>query len=247
MVTTTPSLVRGAFACRAPSSAAAPRLSPFVHARLAPHLRSQLLRTATPSLAYQGQQLRLLTSSRAFLASAPSSSPTPSTPPTQPESKEIAVEEKKDKSVAKKEEKKEKGTRMQRIWATVKKEASHYWHGTKLLGKEVRISARLLRRLVAGKKLTRREHRQVRPFLLLSLPFPRPRDTDLFLLLLVQLKRTTQDLLRLIPFSVFLVVPFMELLLPVALKLFPNMLPSTFADKFKEVHFSPSLFAPSPI
>lgn len=27
----------------------------------------------------------------------------------------------------------------------------------------------------------------------------------------------------------------MELLLPVALKLFPNMLPSTFTDKFKEV------------
>lgn len=50
-----------------------------------------------------------------------------------------------------------------------------------------------------------------------------------------QLKRTTQDLLRLIPFSVFLIVPFMELLLPVALKLFPNMLPSTFEDKFKEV------------
>ena len=51
----------------------------------------------------------------------------------------------------------------------------------------------------------------------------------------VQLKRTTQDLLRLIPFSVFLIVPFMELLLPVALKLFPNMLPSTFTDSFKEV------------
>lgn len=50
-----------------------------------------------------------------------------------------------------------------------------------------------------------------------------------------QLKRTTTDLLRLIPFSVFLIVPFMELLLPVALKLFPNMLPSTFTDKFKEV------------
>jgi hypothetical protein len=27
----------------------------------------------------------------------------------------------------------------------------------------------------------------------------------------------------------------MELLLPVALKLFPNMLPSTFEDKFQEV------------
>jgi LETM1 and EF-hand domain-containing protein 1 len=50
----------------------------------------------------------------------------------------------------------------------------------------------------------------------------------------LQLKRTTQDLLRLIPFSFFLIVPFMELLLPVALKLFPNMLPSTFADSFKE-------------
>ena len=34
--------------------------------------------------------------------------------------------------------------------------------------------------------------------------------------------------LRLVPFSVFIIVPFMELLLPVALKLFPGMLPSTF-------------------
>jgi LETM1 and EF-hand domain-containing protein 1, mitochondrial len=32
----------------------------------------------------------------------------------------------------------------------------------------------------------------------------------------------------LVPFSVFVIVPFAELLLPVALKLFPNMLPSTF-------------------
>lgn len=31
----------------------------------------------------------------------------------------------------------------------------------------------------------------------------------------------------------------MELLLPVALTLFPNMLPSTFTDKFKEVSPSP--------
>jgi LETM1-like protein len=41
--------------------------------------------------------------------------------------------------------------------------------------------------------------------------------------------------LRLVPFAVFIVVPFMEFLLPVALKLFPNMLPSTFEDKFQEV------------
>ena len=52
-----------------------------------------------------------------------------------------------------------------------------------------------------------------------------------------QLKRTTQDLLRLIPFAVFVVVPFMEFLLPVALKLFPNMLPSTFEDKYAAVRF----------
>lgn len=37
-----------------------------------------------------------------------------------------------------------------------------------------------------------------------------------------------QDLFRLVPFSVFVLVPFMEILLPVALKLFPGMLPSTF-------------------
>jgi hypothetical protein len=52
------------------------------------------------------------------------------------------------------------------------------------------------------------------------------------------LKRTTQDLLRLVPFSVFIIVPFMEFLLPVALKLFPNMLPSTFEDKYAAVGLS---------
>lgn len=44
----------------------------------------------------------------------------------------------------------------------------------------------------------------------------------------MQLQRTVQDLARLVPFSVFIIVPFAELLLPFALKLFPNMLPSTY-------------------
>ncbi|CAH7685530.1 LETM1-like protein-domain-containing protein [Phakopsora pachyrhizi] len=100
-------------------------------------------------------------------------------------------------------------SRSQRIWRKIKEEASHYWHGTKLLGKEIRISAKYQMKLLKGKKLTRRERRQ--------------------------LKRTTSDLLRLIPFSVFLIVPFMELLLPIALRLFPNMLPSTFRDESKEL------------
>ncbi|KAF8797973.1 LETM1-domain-containing protein [Phlegmacium glaucopus] len=93
-----------------------------------------------------------------------------------------------------------------RVWKRVKHEAQHYWHGSKLLVSEVRISSRLQWKILHGEALTRRERRQ--------------------------LKRTTQDLLRLVPFSVFIIVPFMELLLPVALKLFPTMLPSTFEDKY---------------
>ncbi|CAG8478106.1 10885_t:CDS:10 [Acaulospora colombiana] len=88
----------------------------------------------------------------------------------------------------------------------IKDELIHYWHGTKLFGLEIKISTKLLYKLLKGQKLTRREQRQ--------------------------LKRTTQDLVRLVPFAVFIIVPFMELLLPVALKLFPNMLPSTFEDKY---------------
>jgi LETM1 and EF-hand domain-containing protein 1 len=37
-----------------------------------------------------------------------------------------------------------------------------------------------------------------------------------------------------IPFIVILAVPFLEFALPVLLKLFPNMLPSTFESKFQE-------------
>ncbi|KAK4136850.1 LETM1-domain-containing protein [Trichocladium antarcticum] len=84
----------------------------------------------------------------------------------------------------------------------IKKEAQHYWDGTKLLAAEVKISSSLALKMAAGYELTRRENRQ--------------------------LQRTVQDLGRLVPFSMFVIVPFAELLLPVALKLFPNMLPSTY-------------------
>ncbi|CAO1404525.1 unnamed protein product [Diamesa tonsa] len=50
--------------------------------------------------------------------------------------------------------------------------------------------------------------------------------------------RTTSDLFRLLPFSVFIIVPFMELLLPIAIKLFPGMLPSTFQTKDFSEFFS---------
>ncbi|KAJ2802433.1 LETM1 domain-containing protein ylh47, partial [Coemansia furcata] len=87
----------------------------------------------------------------------------------------------------------------------IKHEALHYWHGTKLFAKEVKLSSKLVSKVVWGGKLTRREQRQLR--------------------------RTFTDTVRLVPFLLFVVIPFAELLLPVALKLFPNMLPSTYEDK----------------
>ncbi|KAH7086853.1 LETM1-like protein-domain-containing protein [Paraphoma chrysanthemicola] len=102
------------------------------------------------------------------------------------------------KVLVKKEEEKKSLT----IGQKIKKELLHYWDGTKLLVAEVRISSKLALKMAAGYELTRRERRQ--------------------------LQRTVQDLGRLIPFLPFVIVPFAELLLPVALKLFPNMLPSTY-------------------
>jgi len=87
---------------------------------------------------------------------------------------------------------------LKRIWD----EIIHYYHGFRLLGVDIRIAGRLLMKSMRGADLTRREYRQ--------------------------LTRTTADIFRLLPFSVFIIVPFMELLLPVFIKFFPGMLPSTF-------------------
>lgn len=81
-------------------------------------------------------------------------------------------------------------------------ELKHYYHGFRLLFIDVKISWNLLMRVLRGEALTRREKKQ--------------------------LVRTTSDVFRLVPFSVFIIVPFMEFTLPIFLKLFPNMLPSTF-------------------
>jgi len=47
------------------------------------------------------------------------------------------------------------------FWQKVKREAAHYWDGTKLLGFEIRISSKLALKMAAGYELTRRERRQV--------------------------------------------------------------------------------------
>mmetsp|Transcript_18273 Transcript_18273/g.39333 ORF Transcript_18273/g.39333 Transcript_18273/m.39333 type:complete len:828 (+) Transcript_18273:252-2735(+) len=93
-------------------------------------------------------------------------------------------------------------------WKTIKHEAHHYWVGTKLLWYDVKIAARLALKTLRGKELTRRERKQ--------------------------LTRTAADLFRLVPMIIIVVIPFLEFALPVLLRLFPNMLPSTYEDKLKK-------------
>ncbi|XP_031436762.1 mitochondrial proton/calcium exchanger protein isoform X2 [Clupea harengus] len=94
------------------------------------------------------------------------------------------------------------------IGQRVADEVKHYYHGFRLLWIDTTIAGRMLWRLLNGHGLSRRERRQ-------------------FL-------RTCADVFRLLPFLVFIIVPFMEFLLPVVLKLFPNMLPSTFETQSKK-------------
>ncbi|XP_075427249.1 mitochondrial proton/calcium exchanger protein isoform X2 [Ascaphus truei] len=94
------------------------------------------------------------------------------------------------------------------IGQKVMDELKHYYHGFRLLWIDTKIAARMLWHILNGHSLSRRERRQ-------------------FL-------KICADLFRLVPFLVFVVVPFMEFLLPVAVKLFPNMLPSTFETTSKK-------------
>lgn len=66
-----------------------------------------------------------------------------------------------DNEAEKKIEKKKEADKKLTVWQKVKKEANHYWDGTKLLATEVRISFKLALKMGAGYELTRREHRQV--------------------------------------------------------------------------------------
>ncbi|XP_058146018.1 LETM1 domain-containing protein LETM2, mitochondrial isoform X2 [Dasypus novemcinctus] len=87
-------------------------------------------------------------------------------------------------------------------------ELKYYYNGFYLLWIDTKVAARMVWRLLHGQVLTRRERRR--------------------------LLRTCADLFRLVPFVVFIIVPFMEFLLPLFLKLFPEMLPSTFESESKK-------------
>ena len=91
------------------------------------------------------------------------------------------------------------------VWVNVKEAALHYWHGSKLLYADIRIASKLLKRIVFGRSLSRREHK-----------------------LLV---RVSADIARLVPLLFFVIVPLAEFALPFAIRLFPNLLPSTFEEK----------------
>ncbi|XP_049627815.1 LETM1 domain-containing protein LETM2, mitochondrial [Suncus etruscus] len=87
-------------------------------------------------------------------------------------------------------------------------ECKYYYNGFHLLWIDTKIAARTVWNLLHGQVLTRRERRR--------------------------LLRTCADIFRLLPFMIFILVPFMEFLLPLFLKLFPEMLPSTFESESKK-------------
>ncbi|CAM9092745.1 unnamed protein product [Laminaria digitata] len=84
----------------------------------------------------------------------------------------------------------------------------HYWLGCKLLWSDIKTAKKIIKRILRGFPMTRRERKQ--------------------------LLRTASDVFRMVPLAAFVLIPFMEFLLPVALRIFPNMLPSTFQDSLKE-------------
>ena len=101
------------------------------------------------------------------------------------------------------------GSQPSLFFQKIKDGTVHSWHwlrnGSVLFTKNFSISKVLLGKKLRGDELTFREKQ-----------------------LLV---KTTADVLKLIPFSFFIIVPFAELLLPVVLKVWPQMLPSTFDAK----------------
>ncbi|CAH0720171.1 unnamed protein product, partial [Brenthis ino] len=125
--------------------------------------------------------------------------------PLKPSSKVEATVESIKKEIEEKEKLPKKEEKKKSIKERIMDELRHYYHGFRLLFIEVRISTSLLFQILKGHTLTRREHR-----------------------LLVT---TIGDLFRMVPFIVFIAVPFLEFALPLFVKLFPNMLPSTFESR----------------
>ncbi|XP_075975018.1 leucine zipper and EF-hand containing transmembrane protein 1 [Anticarsia gemmatalis] len=125
--------------------------------------------------------------------------------PLKPSSKVEATVETVKKGIEEQEKLPKKVEKKKSLKERVMDELRHYYHGFKLFFLEIRISTFLLFKLLRGNSLTRREHR-----------------------LLVT---TIGDIFRMVPFIIIVIIPFLEFALPIIIKLFPNMLPSTFESK----------------
>ncbi|BAM41997.1 uncharacterized protein TOT_040000376 [Theileria orientalis strain Shintoku] len=79
--------------------------------------------------------------------------------------------------------------------------------GSKLYAANVKVSYYILKKLIRGHPMRYNERKL--------------------------LMRTMNDALKLVPFSFFIIVPFAEFLLPVVIRFFPQMLPSTFQTNNK--------------
>jgi len=91
-------------------------------------------------------------------------------------------------------------------WSEFFKEgARFYWAGTKQYGRNTAYAAKLISMRMVGHKLA----------------WPHIRHLHI----------VRGDLVRLIPFSFFVLVPFAEFALPIALYVWPTMLPSTYEDE----------------
>jgi LETM1 and EF-hand domain-containing protein 1 len=136
-----------------PSPALLARSHRNLHPAASSHLISSLvLRSVVP------QSSGALLRSRRFQSSKPTPAPASSSVPSDPNT----ASDVKPSPPAPKEQ--PKGPLLTRAWKKVKHEAAHYWHGSKLLVSEVRISARLQWKILHGDALTRRERRQARNF-----------------------------------------------------------------------------------
>lgn len=81
-------------------------------------------------------------------------------------------------------------------------EFKHYKHGASLMWTDIIQGTKIINKKLNGKEITYRERRQ--------------------------LQRVALDILRMFPFALIVLIPFLEVLLPVILILFPNLLPSRF-------------------
>lgn len=97
------------------------------------------------------------------------------------------------------------GQRGGKVWAATITELKHQGRCFRLTWQDIKMASKLASRRVQGDHVTRREK--------------------------LLLKRVGKDVLLLGPFSVFVVVPFLEFTLPFFLWVFPNMLPSQFRSK----------------